>query len=68
MLEVFGNVSLDLLIMDSTADALQIQPGGVFLWMTPTAAGIVTSTNKNLFLAATTSGTITYDLVAMGLD
>lgn len=68
VLEVFGNVSLDLLIMDSTADAIQIQPGGIFLWIAPTAAGVVTSTNKNLFIAATTAGTITYDVVAMGLD
>ncbi len=67
-LEVFGGVSLDLLIIDSTADAIIIPAGGVFLWMCPTAAGIVTSTNKNLKIAAVTAGTITYDIVAMGLD
>jgi len=67
-LEVFGGGSLDLLIMNGTTDSLIIPPGGIHLWMCPTAAGIVTSTNKNLKLAAGTAGTVTYDMVAMGLD
>ena len=33
-----------------------------------TAAGIDITTNKNLFVAATTSGTISYDIIAAGLD
>ena len=68
VLEVFGNTSLDLLIMESTADAVLIQPGGFFLWVAPTAAGIVTTTNEKLFIAAASTGTVTYDIVAMGLD
>ena len=68
ILELFGNASLDLLILSGTTDALEIPPGGHLLWVAPTAAGIDLTTNKNLFIAATTSGTITYDIVAGGLD
>lgn len=68
ILEVMGNGALDLLILSGTTDALEIPAGGEFYWSAPTAAGIDLTTNKNLFIAATTSGTITYDIVAMGLD
>jgi hypothetical protein len=68
ILELFGNTSLDLLILSGTTDALEIQPGGHFLWIAPTAAGIDLTTNKNLFVAATTAGTITYEIIAAGLD
>ena len=68
ILELFGNTSLDLLILSGTTDALEIVPGGHFVWVGPTAAGIDMSTNKNLFVAATTAGTITYDVLAVGLD
>lgn len=67
ILEVFGNTSNDLGIMESTADALLIQPGGSFLWQCPTAAGIECTADKNLFIASV-AGTITYDIVLMGLD
>jgi hypothetical protein len=67
-LEIFGGVSLDLLIVAATSDILELPPGGTFLWTCPTAAGIVTSTNKNLKLASKTAGTITYDVAALGLD
>jgi len=68
ILEIMGNGALDLLILSGTTDALEIPPGGEFYWSAPTAAGIVTTVNKNLFLAATTAGTITYDIIAGGLD
>ncbi len=68
ILEVGGNASLDLLILSGTTDAIEIPAGGFNLWVCPTAAGVVTSTSKNLYIAATASGTITYDIVAMGLD
>jgi hypothetical protein len=68
ILELMGNASLDLLILSGTTDAYEIPPGGHKLWIAPTAAGIDMSTNKNLFIAATTAGTITYDIVAAGLD
>jgi len=67
-LEILGGASLDLLIANGTTDAIVIQPNGIFFWVDPTAAGIVTSTNKNLKLAAATAGTVTFDLVALGLD
>ena len=58
----------------STAAALrgegniELPPGGILLWTCPTAAGIDTTTNKNLLLASKTSGTITFDIVMIGLD
>jgi len=68
ILELFGNAALDLLIQSGTTDALEIPAGGEFYWSAPTAAGIDLTTNKNLFVAATASGTITYDIIAGGLD
>jgi hypothetical protein len=68
ILELMGNASLDLLILSGTTDALEIPAGGELYWSAPTAAGIDLTTNKNLFIAATTAGTITYDIIAMGLD
>lgn len=67
-LEVFGGASADVAILADTSDILEIPPGGIFLWICPTAAGIVTTTNKNIKLASKTSGTITFDIAAMGLD
>jgi len=68
ILELFGNTSLDLLIVSGTTDAVEIPPGGELYWSAPTAAGIDVSTNVKLFIAATTSGTITYDIILGGLD
>ncbi len=68
-LELGGGVSLDLLLFAATSDIVEVLPGGVFLWIGPTAAGVVTSTNKNLLVADKAAGTnITYDIVVMGLD
>jgi hypothetical protein len=68
ILELMGNTALDLLILSGTTDALEIPPGGEFYWSAPTAAGIVVTVNKNLYIASTTAGTITYDIIAGGLD
>ena len=68
ILEIFGNTSVDLLIISGTTDAIEIPAGGIFMWTAPTAAGVVTTTNEKLFIAATTSGTITYDIVIGGLE
>ena len=68
ILEIMGNGALDLLILSGTTDALEIPAGGEFYWSAPTAAGIDVTTNKNLFVAATAAGTITYDIIAGGLD
>jgi len=68
ILELFGNAANDLLILSGTTDALEIPPGGEFYWSAPTTTGIDLTTNKNLYVAATTPGTITYDIIAGGLD
>jgi len=68
VLELFGNTSLDLLIVTGTTDAVEIPAGGEFYWSAPTAAGIDVSTNVKLFVASTTAATITYDIIIGGLD
>ncbi len=68
VLEILGGSSADIAICASSSDIIEIVPGGFFLWVCPTAAGIVTTTNKNLKLASKTSGTITFDIVMLGLD
>jgi len=67
-LEVLGGSSADIAICANNSDIIEIPPGGFLLWVCPTAAGIVTTTNKNLKLASKTAGTITYDIVMLGLD
>jgi len=69
-LKVFGAASLDLLILTGTTDEVEVHPGGVFFWSCPTAAGVVTSTNKNLYLEhdGTGSSSMEVDVIAMGLD
>ncbi len=66
---VFGGGALDLLIMGGTTDAQELPPGAMALWMCPTAAGIVTTVNKNLLLDVSAgSGSAIIDVVALGLD
>lgn len=66
---IFGGAALDLLIMAGTTDAQTLPPGSFMLWACPTAAGIVTTVNKNLKLAVGAgSGSAIIDVVAMGLD
>jgi len=66
---VFGGGANDLLIMGGTTDALQLPPESPFQWQCPTAAGIVTTANKNLKLAVSAgSGSAIIDVVALGLD
>ena len=69
-LKVFGGVSLDLLIVPSTSDIVEVHPGGVFFWVCPTAAGVVVTTNKNLYLVhdGTGSSSMDVDVVILGLD
>jgi hypothetical protein len=67
-LRIFGNASNDLLIITGTTDAIDIPAGGEFYWSAPTAAGIDITTNKNLFVQASTVAAVTYDIVAAGLD
>ena len=68
VLELFGNTSLDLLIMGGgLTDALEVPPGGEFYWSAP-VAGIDVTTNLKLFIASKTDATITYDIIMGGLD
>lgn len=67
-LEIFGGASVDVPVLADPSDIFELPPGGIFLWTCPTAAGIVTTTNKNLKFAAKTSGNVTYDIAIMGLD
>jgi len=67
-LEVFGGNSADIAVCADPTDIVEIPPGGFFLWVCPTAAGIATTTNKNLKFATKTAGTITFDVVLLGLD
>ena len=67
---VCGGTSADIPIFSNNSDQLIIKPGGYFLWTDPTAAGSVITTNKNLKLThdGTGSSTLTYDVIALGLD
>ncbi|MFB0523915.1 MAG: hypothetical protein ACETVZ_00115 [Phycisphaerae bacterium] len=66
---VFGGGSLDLLIMGGTTDSEQLPPGSFMMWACPTAAGIVTTVNKNLKLAVSAgTGSAIIEVVALGLD
>ena len=66
---LFGGGANDLLIMEGTTDAMKMTPEGIFLWIGPTAAGIVTTANKNLkFTVGGGSGSAIINVVAMGKD
>ncbi len=66
---LFGGGANDLLIMEGTTDAMKMTPEGIFLWIGPTAAGIVTTANKNLkFTVGAGTGSAIIDVVAMGKD
>ena len=66
---VFGGGALDLLIMSGTTDSKQLPPGSFMVWACPTAAGIVTTTNKNLKLAVSAgSGSAIIEVTMLGLD
>jgi len=69
-LKVFGAGALDLLILTGTTDEVDVHPGGVFYWVCPTAAGVDTTTNENLYIEhdGTGSSTMDVDVIAMGLD
>ena len=66
-LEVLGG-STPLAICEDPSDIIVVPPGGWILWVDPSAAGIVTTSNKLLKFASVAAGTITYDYAIMGLD
>lgn len=65
-----GGASLDLGILADTSDQIVLPPGGKFIWSAPDATGLDITTNKNLYLAhnGTGTSTLTYDIVAIGVD
>jgi len=68
---VGGGASNDLDIFAATSDIMNISAGGSMIWTCPTAAGIVTTANKNLKLEDDGSGgagTKNIDVIVMGLD
>lgn len=67
---VGGGVALDLDLFSDTSDQMIIPPGGVMLWLDPSAAGVSTAVNKNLYLEhdGTGSDSMDVDVIAMGLD
>ncbi len=67
-LEILGTVSTGLDIVADASDIIELPPGGIFYWDCPTAAGIVTITNKDLKFACKTAATISYDVAIAGLD
>lgn len=67
---VGGGAALDMGILADTSDVLTIPPGGKFLWTAPDATGLDITTNKNLKLEhdGTGTSTLTYDIIAIGVD
>ncbi len=69
-LQILGGSSNDIGICAATNDIIKIKPGGIFIWIDPSAAGLVITTNKNLKIEhdGTGSSTMDVDVIAMGLD
>lgn len=70
-LTIGGKVDNDLLIFTDTSDKVYIPSGGFNMWAVPSAAGIVTSANKNLYLlddGTGAAGDKVIEVIAMGLD
>ena len=69
-LKILGTAVTGLDIVSDPSDIIEIKPGGVFLWIDPTAAGLDLTTNKNLKLEhdGTGSSAMDVDVIALGLD
>ena len=68
---VGGGAANDLDIFAATSDIMNVSPGGIMTWADPTAAGVVTTVNKNLKLeddASGAAGNKNIDVIVMGLD
>lgn len=67
---VLGGVATDIGICSDTSDVIEVKPGGIFIWVDPSAAGLDITTNKNLKIEhdGTGSDTMDVDIIAMGLD
>jgi hypothetical protein len=66
---LFGGNSADVAICAAATHQIIIPPGQAFIWSKPTAAGLVTTTNKNLRIAHDGTGTSTMavDIIAGGI-
>lgn len=65
---IFGKGTLDLLIMSGLTEQVVLETEGFFVWACPTAAGVVTTANKNLELTVGAgSGSAIIDVVILGL-
>jgi hypothetical protein len=67
---LIGGATTPVGLFNVATDVLKLPPGGQFEWTAPNAAGLDLSTNKNLKLAhdGTGSSTLTYDIIAIGID
>lgn len=67
---VLGTAVTAVPICSDPSDIIEIPPGGVMLWLDPSAAGLVVSTNKDLKLEHDGTGetAMDVDVIAMGLD
>lgn len=68
---VGGGVANDLDLWSDTSDQMIIPAGGIMMWIDPSAAGVVTTVNKNLYLeddGAGAAGNKNIDVIALGLD
>ncbi len=66
-----GGVANDLLVFADTSDKVLVPSGGIFMWSDPSAAGVVTTARKNLYLlddGAGAAGNKYIEVIAMGLD
>lgn len=67
---VLGTAVTALDICSDKSDIIEVKPGGVFLWLDPSAAGLDCSVNKNLKLEhdGTGSDSMDVDVIVGGLD
>lgn len=67
---LIGGGTTPLAICADGSDILKLPPGGKLVFTAPLAAGIATTTNKNLKFEhdGTGSSTLTYEVVVIGID
>lgn len=62
---ILGGDASELLLFSDPTDEILVKPGGFFLWIDPSAAGLDVTTNKNMTIQAETAH-VTYDIVLLG--
>jgi len=68
-LQLFGGTTPVGICADAT-DIVKVKPGGTFVWIDPSAAGLDVTTNKNLKIEhdGTGSSSMDVEIALMGLD